>query len=80
MTLRDLYNNYGYEWSVPEGYEGVLQQLRRIYVLGDDVPDGIAPNFVKFFGKQILQPPENPPPPQRPEEPPVGGEAPPPRG
>tara|TARA_R100000234_G_scaffold120109_1_gene105519 strand:- start:3681 stop:4658 length:978 start_codon:yes stop_codon:yes gene_type:complete len=77
---RSLYNSTGYEWTAPEGYEGMLQGLRRIYVLGDDVPDGIPPNILKFFGKQILQPPENPPPPQRPEEPPVGGEAPPPRG
>ena len=80
MTLRDLYNNRGYEWTVPEGYEGVLQQLRRIYVLGEVGGSGLPPNFVKFFGKQILQPPENPPPPQRPEEPPIGDEAPPPRG
>ena len=78
-TYRSLFNKYGYEWSVPEGYEGMLQGLRRIYVLGNQEVE-IPQNFRKMFGKQILQPPENPPPPQRPEEPPIGDEAPPPRG
>jgi hypothetical protein len=74
MTLRNLYNNRGYEWTVPEGYEGVLQQLRRIYVLGEIGGSGLPPNILKFFGKQILQPPENPPSNSRGDEDTIGYE------